>query len=107
MDKKLIQQLLDDDETRAALADELLLRLPDERNVNYHYHIREALEDLNDTPVKGDMVTIEASDHMWVRGEYIRTQHDAKIAVSVPGLPGHYTGKRVELVIKGEEGETI
>jgi hypothetical protein len=42
---------------------------------------------------------------LWVRGAYIRTESGGKIAVSVPGVPGHYTGKRVELVIKGEEGE--
>jgi hypothetical protein len=106
MDKKLIQQLLDDDETRAALADKLLLRLPDERNVNYHYHIREALEDLNDTLVEGDMVTIEVSDHMWVRGEYVRTEPDGKVEV-LGRQRLRYTGKRVDLVIKDHEGETI
>jgi hypothetical protein len=40
-----------------------------------------------------------------VRGAYIRTESGGKIAVSVPGVFLHYTGKRVDLVVKGEEGE--
>ena len=105
MNKKLIQQLLDDGETREALADELLLRLPDERNVNYHYHIREALEDLNDTLVQGDMIAVEVSDHMWVRGKYVRTKPDGKMEV-LGRHQNRYEGKRVDLVVKDHEGET-
>ena len=105
MNKKLIQQLLDDDETRAALADELLLRFPDEWN-NHHYYIREALDKLNDTLVEDDMVTIEVSEYMWVRGEYVRTEPDGKLEVAIQRPPGIYTGKRVDLVVKDHEGET-
>jgi hypothetical protein len=111
MDKKLIQQLLDDDETRVeiAIAIGLAVDANDEANDDgslYDDLMINALNELNDIPVKGEMITIEVSDHMlWVRGAYIRTESGGKIAVSVPGVPGHYTGKRVELVIKGEEGE--
>jgi hypothetical protein len=106
MDKKLIQQLLDDDETRVEIA----IAMGDAVDANdnrllYGDLMIHALKELNNTLVEGDMVTIAVSDHMWLRGPYIRTESGGKIAVSVPGVPGHYTGKRVELVIKGEEGE--
>jgi hypothetical protein len=107
MDKKLIQQLLDDDDTRLeiAIAIGVAVDLNDDGSL-YDDLMINALNELNDIPVKGEMITIEVSDHMlWVRGAYIRTESGGKIAVSVPGVPGHYTGKRVELVIKGEEGE--
>jgi hypothetical protein len=107
MDKKLIQQLLDDDDTRLeiAIAIGVAVDLNDDGSL-YDDLMINALNELNDIPVKGEMITIEVSDHMlWVRGAYIRTESGGKIAVSVPGVFLHYTGKRVELVIKGEEGE--
>ena len=107
MDKKLIQQLLDDDETRdqiALMIDEVGTSA-EFRGIVIQEILRKALDKLNDTPVKGDMVTIEVSEHMWVRGEHLGTSPNGRIAVSVPGFPGHYTGERVDLVIKGEEGE--
>jgi len=54
------------------------------------------------------MITIEISDHVWVRGEYLRTLDDGRLVVDVPELPvlRPIHGKRVDLVIKGEEGET-
>jgi hypothetical protein len=108
MNKKLIQQLLDDEETRLEIAIAFGQAVgpakPKTRSL-YGDLMIHALKELNNTLVKGDMVTIAASDHMWVRGAYIRTESGGKIAVSVPGVFLHYTGKRVELVIKGEEGE--
>jgi hypothetical protein len=112
MDKKLIQQLLDDDETRVEIAIAIGLAVDaneaaDSDGSLYDDLMINALKELNNTLVEGDMVTIAASDHMWVRGAYIRTESGGKIAVSVPGVFLHYTGKRVDLVVKGEEGETI
>jgi hypothetical protein len=107
MDKKLIQQLLDDDETRVEIA----IAMGDAVDANdnrllYGDLMINALNELNDTLVEGDMVTIEVSDHMWVRGQYVRTGGlTGKVEVlSSFGVP--YTGKRVDLVIKDHEGET-
>ena len=112
MNKKLIQQLLDDDETRLEIA----IAVGDATAANedgllYGDLMINALNELNDTLVQGDMVTIEVSDHMWVRGEYVRTRDDGKVEVlsafgklytgTVP-----YEGKRVDLVVKDHEGET-
>ena len=106
MDKKLIQQLLHDGCTRLAIdeaCDRIRIKSPDVPP--WGGVMQAALSELINRPLQGDMITVEVSDHMWVRGAYIRTANGGKIAVSVPGLPGHYTGKRVDLVVKGEEGE--
>jgi len=105
MDKNLIQQLLDDDETRVEIAIAIGDAIgADEDGSLYGDLMIHALNELNDTLVEGEMITIEVSGHMWVRGQYVRTEPDGKVEVlSSFGVP--YTGKRVELVVKGEEGE--
>ena len=98
MNTKLIKKLLDDEETRRAIAapfgigDDSMLA---------------ALKTLSNEPVVGDMITIEISDHVWVRGEYLRTLDDGRLVVDVPELPvlRPIHGKRVDLVIKAKEGE--
>jgi hypothetical protein len=110
MNKKLIQQLLDDDDTRLAIADTFGLITADIFNAHcYDDLMVEALDKLNDTLVNGDMITIEVSDHMWVRGNYLYTNPDGQLVV----MAGDWTawckkfeGKRVDLVIKDHEGET-
>jgi hypothetical protein len=104
MDKNLIQQLLDDDETRVEIAIAIGDAIgADEDGSLYGDLMIHALNELNDTLVEGEMITIEVSGHMWVRGQYVRTEPDGKVEVlSSFGVP--YTGKRVELVIKGEDG---
>jgi hypothetical protein len=108
MNKKLIQQLLDDDDTRVEIA----IAMGDAVDANdnrllYGDLMINALNELNNIPVEGEMITIEVSEHMWVRGEYIRTRDNGVVDVSVPGIPGHlHSGKRVVLVIKDHEGET-
>jgi hypothetical protein len=104
MDKKLIQQLLGDDDTRWAIETAIALSM-DSDALFYDDIMLVALNKLNDTLVRGDMVTIEVSDHMWVRGEYVYTRDDGKVAVLTQRSAKNYAGKRVELVIKGEEGE--
>ena len=105
MNKNLIQQLLDDDETRVEIAIAIGDAIgADEDGSLYGDLMIHALNELNDTLVEGEMITIEVSGHMWVRGQYVRTEPDGKVEVlSSFGVP--YTGKRVELVVKGEEGE--
>jgi hypothetical protein len=108
MNKKLIQQLLDDDETRVEIAIAIGDAInADEDGSLYGDLMIHALNELNDTLVEGEMITIEVSDHMWVRGQYVRTGGlTGKVEVlSSFGVP--YTGKRVDLVIKDHEGETI
>jgi hypothetical protein len=108
MNKKLIQQLLDDDETRdqIALMIDKVGTSADFCGMVIQEILRKALDKLNDTLVEGDMVTIEVSDHMWVRGAYIRTRDNGVVDVGVPGISGYSrSGKRVDLVVKGEEGE--
>jgi hypothetical protein len=110
MDKKLIQQLLDDDETRVEIA----IAMGDAVDANdnrllYGDLMINALNELNDTLVEGDMVTIEVSDHMWVRGNYLYTTPDGQLVVMAGDWNAwckKFEGKRVDLVIKGEEGET-
>jgi hypothetical protein len=109
MDKKLIQQLLDDDETRLEIAIAIghAVDANDDANDDgslYDGLMINALNELNDTLVEGEMITIEVSGHMWVRGEYVRTEPDGKVEV-LGRQRLRYTGKRVELAIKGEEGE--
>ena len=106
MNKKLIQQLLDDSDTRLEIAIAIgqAVDANDDRLL-YDDLMINALNELNDTLVQGDMVTIEVSDHMWVRGEYVRTRDDGKVEVlSAFGKPYTgtvpYKGKRVDLVIK-------
>ena len=99
MNKKLIQELLNDDETRRALA--ATLGVGDGP-------MRGTLSALNVTLDEAELITIQVSDHMWVRGEYVRTEADGRVTVDVNGYIGPYkflVGKRVDLVIKGE-GET-
>ena len=105
MNNKLIQELLDDKETRDALWAALMEA--DDTGINIHDLMLAALNKLNDTLAVGEMITIEISDHIWVRGEYLRTLDDGRLVVDVPELPvlRPIHGKRVELVVKGEEGE--
>jgi hypothetical protein len=108
MNKKIIKQLLDDKETRARIAvmfgqmahDAAPFWIEDDTMLA-------ALNKLNDEPVKGEMITIEISDHMWVRGEYVRTEPDGQVAVAYRNgtWDKFYAGKRVDLVIKAKEGE--
>lgn len=110
MNKKLIQQLLDDDETRLAIASMFGFKMEgDDRHKSswdYDDLMINALNELNDTLAVGEMITIEVSDYMWVRGEYVRTEPNGQVAVHVVGpWNKFYAGKRVDLVIKGEEGE--
>ena len=110
MNNKLIQELLDDKETRDALWAALMEA--DDTGINIHDLMLAALNKLNDTLVKGEMITIEVSHHMWVRGEYVCAEPDGRLLVSIPGkTPGScvaneeiYAGKRVDMVVKGEEG---
>ena len=111
MNNKLIQELLDDKETRDALWAALMEA--DDTGINIHDLMLAALNKLNDTLVKGEMITIEVSHHMWVRGEYVCAEPDGRLLVSIPGKnPGScvaneeiYAGKRVDMVVKGGEGE--
>ena len=72
----------------------------------------ETLNDASYTPVVGDVITIEVSNHMWVRGEYICTEPDGRLLVSIPGkTPVYkvtneeiYAGERVDMTVKGEKG---
>ena len=112
MNKKLIQQLLEDDETRLEIASRFGFKMEgdDCHKSSWYYDdlMINALNKLNDTLTVGDMITIEISDHVWVRGEYLRTLDDGRLVVDVPELPvlRPIHGKRVDMVIKGEEGET-
>ena len=112
MNKKLIQQLLEDDKTRLEIACMFGFKMEgDDRHKSSWYYddlMINALNKLNDTLTVGDIITIEISDHVWVRGEYLRTLDDGRLVVDVPELPvlRPIHGKRVDLVIKGEEGET-
>ena len=114
MNNKLIQELLDDKETRDALWAALMEA--DDTGINIHDLMLAALNKLNDTLVKGDMITIEVSDYMWVRGKYLGMKPDGRSLVSIFGNPGTcpgscvaneeiYAGKRVDMVIKAKEGE--
>ena len=103
MNNKLIQELLDDKETRDALWAALMEA--DDTGINIHDLMLAALSKLNDEPAVGDVITIEVSDHMWVRGEYLCTEPDGRLLVSIPGKnPGScvaneeiYKGKRIKL----------
>ena len=111
MNKKLIQGLLDEPETRLEIASWFGFKIDgdDSPRSSWDYDdiMVEALNKLNDILVKGDMITIEISDHIWVRGEYLRTLDDGRLVVDVPELPvlRPIHGKRVDLVIKAKEGE--
>jgi hypothetical protein len=104
MDKKLIQQLLDDDDTRLeiAIAIGVAVDLNDDGSL-YDDLMVNALKELNNTLFEGEMVTIEALLPMRVRGAYIRTRDGGVVDVSVAGHVS--SGKRVDLVVKGEDGE--
>jgi len=108
MNKELIQQIMGDEETRCLIADTFGQLVDDavDDELGYDDLMVEALSKLKDTLVKGDMITIEVSDHIWVRGKYVRTLDSGRMVVDVPELtilrPIH--GKRVDLVVKGEEG---
>jgi len=111
MNKKLIKQLLEDDETRVEIASLFGFKIEgdDSPKSSWDYDdiMVEALNKLNDILAVGEMITIEISDHIWVRGEYLRTLDDGRLVVDVPELPvlRPIHGKRVELVVKGKEGE--
>ena len=110
MNKKLIQQLLDDDETRAQIAIAIGRAVDAYDDHFYDGLMINALNELNATLVKYDMITIQVSDSMWVRGEYLKTNSDGRVQVRTPDpnfpLKAFYTGKRVDLVVKDHEGET-
>ena len=97
MNKKLIQELLNDDETRGVIA--ALLRIGDGPMRGTLNKLNDTLNKLNDEPAKGEMITIEVSSHIWVRGEYVRTLDDGRMVVDVPELtilrPIH--GKRIKM----------
>ena len=115
MDKELIKQLLEDGETRLEIASGFGLKMEDcdhPKKISWDYDdiMVETLSKLNDTLAVGDMITIEISDHVWVRGEYVRTAASGDVVVEVPSEikalhSGYYQGKRVDLVIKAKEGE--
>ena len=107
INKKLIQELLNDDETRGAIAAPFGLG---------DGPMRAALKTLINEPAKGEVITIEVSDHMWVRGEYVRTATNGEVVVEVPanrseivGASAKYhRGKRVDLVINGgDDGSDV
>ena len=110
MNKKLIQQLLDAEETRCLIADTFGQLVDDavDDELGYDDLMRgalAALNKINDEPVVGDVITIEVSHHMWVRGEYVCAEPDGRLLVSIPGKnPGScvaneeiYAGKRIKL----------
>ena len=110
MDKKLIQQLLHDDETRAQISIAFGLAVDADDDHLYDGLMTNVLNKLNNTLVKGDMVTIEVSEGgmwvrggTWVRGTYISTKKTGDVIVC--RLGGIYAGKRVDLVVKDHEGE--
>ena len=111
MNKKLIQQLLEDDETRLEIASLFGFKMEGDdchrSSWDYDDIMVETLNKLNDTLTVGDMITIEVSNHMWVRGEYVRTEPDGQVAVAYRNgtWDKFYAGKRVDLVIKAKEGE--
>ena len=87
MNKELIRQLRDDKETRRAIAapfgigDDAMLA---------------ALNTLSNEPVKGEMITIEVSGYMWVRGKYVCTATDGRVQVRTSDWDHEiYEGKRV------------
>ena len=103
MNKKLIQQLLADWQTRFEIADAFGQLVEAHDVESYERLMCIALNKLNDTLTVGDMITIEGPEGgMWVRGTYISTQKTGDVTVC--RLGGIYAGKRVDLVIKGEEG---
>ena len=116
MNKKLIQQLLDDDETRLDIASMFGVKLEGydcpKSSWDYDDIMVKALNELNGTPVKGEMITIQVSPNMWVRGKYYCTAPSGEIVVEtsvnrskiIGASYKYYQGKRVDLVIKGEEG---
>ena len=106
MNKKLIQELVNDDETREQISIAFGLAVDASFDQLYDGIMINVLNKLNDTLVQGDMITIEVSYHMWVRGEYVRTEPDGKLEVAIQRPPGIYEGKRVDLVVKDHEGET-
>jgi uncharacterized Fe-S cluster-containing radical SAM superfamily enzyme len=96
MNKELIRQLRDDKETRRAIADPF--GIGDDAMLA-------ALNTLSNEPVKGEMITIEVSGYMWVRGKYVCTATDGRVQVRTSDWDHEiYEGKRVALVIKGEKG---
>lgn len=109
MNKNLIQKLLGDRETRMLIANDFASALQDAMSKPELFVFDEVmcsvLNKLNDIPLEGDMITIEVSDQMWVRGEYVHTRTDGKVAVVSQTPPKIYAGKRVDLVIKSEEGK--
>ena len=116
MNKKLIQELLDDPETRLEIASLFGFKMEGDdchrSSWDYDDIMVETLNEASYTPVVGDMITIEVSNHMWVRGEYVRTEPDGRLLVSIPGkTPVYkvtneeiYAGERVDMTVKGEKG---
>ena len=116
MNKKLIQELLDDPETRLEIASLFGFKMEGDdchrSSWDYDDIMVKTLNDASYTPVVGDVITIEVSNHMWVRGEYICTEPDGRLLVSIPGkTPVYkvtneeiYAGERVDMTVKGEKG---
>lgn len=102
MNKELIQQLLDDDETREQIAD-AFGQLVDDAFDSAEVYDNIMLAALN--ILKAEMITIEVSPYMWVRGEYLGTSPNGRISVSIPEknpqscAPNEeiYVGKRIKL----------
>ena len=107
MNKELIRELLDEDETRARLAVVFGQAVDGEPYAvsSYDDFMRAALSKLKDTLVKGEMITIEVSPYMWVRGEYVCPESNGRVAVNSPGKNPYsfivneevYIGKRIKL----------
>lgn len=109
MNKNLIQELLIDRETRILIANDFASALAEAHSKPDLFVFDEimcsTLKKLNNIPIEGEVITIEVSDHMWVRGEYVHTRDDGRVAVVTQRPSQRYAGKRVDLVVKGEEKE--
>ena len=112
MNKNLIQELLDDRETRILIANDFASGLQDAMSKPelfvYDEIMCSTLNKLNNIPIEGETITIEVSDYMWVRGEYVRTQENGRIMVSITDSFGakSYSGERVDLITTRTESET-
>ena len=110
MNKKLIKQLYDDFSTADSLAEKFLLCCEDdpEQKCDRYEIMCQALEILMQEIGEGDIVTVQGAPNMWARGAFIRKGENGDVVVKVAGVLGgsiEYTGKIVDLVIEGEEGE--
>ena len=99
MNKELIKQLLDDKETRKAIAAPFGIG---------DGPMCAALKTLIDETAKGEVIMVETSSGEWEIGKYICTQADGRMAVIATYANPNtydvneevYIGKRVDLVVK-------